>query len=85
MDAKAYVERVIGSERGFKHFTKCEDIVIPQDAHSLLHKPPLSCTHHDKHYSVVATFWLGCQVGSGTNTTAHILASICQRKACIIV
>ena len=73
MDAKAYVERVIGSERGFKHFTKCEDMVIPQDAHSFLHKLPLSCTHHDKHYSVLAT----CQVGRGTNTTAHILAPIC--------
>ena len=27
-DGKAYIERVPGSERGFEHLTKCEDMVV---------------------------------------------------------
>ena len=30
-DGKAYADRVPESERGFKHLTKCEDMVISQD------------------------------------------------------
>ena len=34
-DGNAYIERVRGSERGFEHLTKCEDMVISQDGHVL--------------------------------------------------
>ena len=32
-DNKVYVERVRGSERGFEHLTKGEDVVVSQDSH----------------------------------------------------
>ena len=28
MDGKVYIERVPGSERGFEHLNKCEDMVV---------------------------------------------------------
>ena len=34
-DDKAYIERVRESERGFKHLTEHEDMVISQDGHVL--------------------------------------------------
>ena len=35
-DGKAYVERLPESERGFEHLTKCEDMIVSRDCHSLL-------------------------------------------------
>ena len=35
-DGKAYAERVLESERGFKYLTEREDMVASRDGHSLL-------------------------------------------------
>ena len=36
-DGKVYAEGVPESERGFKHLTEREDMVVSRDGHSLLH------------------------------------------------
>ena len=35
-DGKAYVERLLESDRGFEHFTESEDMVVSRGGHCLL-------------------------------------------------
>ena len=62
-DGKAYIERVLGSERDFEHLTKGEDMVVLKMAtrfFASLAAAPLFHTHqsHCGLHRVAAAFWL---------------------------